>query len=326
MSRGARLDRAGDEVVDEADDRRLARRVLQPVDVVAEGIGGGAAGLLEDLADLGLALAVEPPIGRLEIGRIDDLALDLLADREAHRLAGIVVEGVDHGEHERVAAVGQRQNLLVAQEGAPEPLLEQRRVGEIARRGDAQAQEGGQSVGEVLVRDDAEAGQDVLEPLAALGRDLFGARQRVGGDLAAREQMLREAGRPGGFECRHGATIQVVAPGGLRRSIPLSFPAERCHRQREGKGTQVEGMWRKRWPPASMTRAGDWQLGSLPLALRARPGMTSGYGVTIPTIFTTSKFEPLTWESSPTRWSLFQPSFGAPETYQLLPLSATIMP
>src|ERR1700730_7413135 len=52
----------------------------------------------------------------------------------------------------------------------------------------------------------------------------------------------------------------------------------------------------------------------------------SHYGVTIPTILTTSKFDPATCRSSLTNASLFHLESGAPLINQLLPLSATIIP
>jgi len=52
----------------------------------------------------------------------------------------------------------------------------------------------------------------------------------------------------------------------------------------------------------------------------------SHYGVTIPTILTTSKFDPATCRSSLTNASLFHLESGAPLIKQLLPLSATIIP
>ena len=154
-------------------------------------------GLLEDLVDLRFAFAVEPLIGRLEIGRIDDLADDRLADREAHRVAGVGVERIDHRHHDRVAAFLERQKLLVAQEGAPELVFQHRLGGQIARGGERDAQIIRKRVGEVLVGDHAEPRQHMLQPLAAFARDLLGTRQRIRRDLAFVEQILGETGRPG---------------------------------------------------------------------------------------------------------------------------------
>ncbi len=108
---GAALDRAGDELIDEADDRHLARQIAQPVDileqlVVGADLGGGAG----DLAERRLLGLVEPRIGGLEIRRQGDARQDPLAARHLDRARGVIVERIDHGDDQALAAVGERQH------------------------------------------------------------------------------------------------------------------------------------------------------------------------------------------------------------------------
>ena len=115
---GAHLDRAGDQAVDQPDDRRLAGEILQPIEIGVAVVVVAFARRFVDPLDGGAAVAIEPVAGRLDVGGKGRATQHRLVEGEGERARGPVVERIGHRDDERGLALGDRQDARLLQEGA----------------------------------------------------------------------------------------------------------------------------------------------------------------------------------------------------------------
>ena len=132
MSEARASTRAVDQLVDEADDRRLAGQVLQPLGVLAAAFA--VAEGIDDVAERAAGAAIEPLLSLLDIRRNGNAARNRLSRRYRHRARGEVVERVGHRQHDRLPGFRHRQDPAVLQELEAERAVEKRLVGKLLGR------------------------------------------------------------------------------------------------------------------------------------------------------------------------------------------------
>ncbi len=150
--RGLGFDGAGNQLIDQADDRGFAGEVLEPRDVLF-GRLGTAGRVFQDLGGIPVVLGVgiEALEGSLELERDGDGDLDALAESRRHRVTRELVERIGHGEHRAVGGLGDRQGVRLAQELRIQPVDEKRRVGIIGGADQWRVEEQCQRFGKALI-------------------------------------------------------------------------------------------------------------------------------------------------------------------------------
>ena len=125
--RGLGLHRPGEDLVDQADHRRLARHVLQPLGIVlacvARGVVGGRTRFLVRIQALQCGI---------QLDRYSDLQAHAHVDGGGNGRGDEAVERVGQRHHQRFAVDRDRQGARVAQEAGLQGVGEQRQVGRIA--------------------------------------------------------------------------------------------------------------------------------------------------------------------------------------------------
>jgi len=232
---GALADGLEDDLVDEADDRRLVHQLAEAVE--AHLLVGGPD---PDLPDHGLQVLVEGRVlvqGPLEVVQGDDGRHDLVAGVAAHVIQGQDVEGVHHAERELPVGepegddlvaprhvLGEDQHRLLVREDLGEvqvlqPQLAGHRAGHLRLRGDAHLQE---HLPEPLPRP-LLALEGLLQPLGCeeprLDEDLPQPPAPAGGGAAALPVRLRDG--VDGVAC-HGVLASYRRAGAARGRMPLS--------------------------------------------------------------------------------------------------------
>ena len=130
--RGMRLDRPCDQLIDEPDDRRLARKILEPLRIlfrrlgVSDHIGEHLCGITA-VAQFG----VEPFESRFELDRHRHRHGDGPANGDCDGVARKDVERIGHSNNCRISRRRDRDGANPAQKFGFEPILEQGRVGVI---------------------------------------------------------------------------------------------------------------------------------------------------------------------------------------------------
>src|SRR5581483_5682992 len=193
--RRALLDRAVDEQVHEADDRRLAREVAEVVDVLF---------VVGEVLDVGLrrlraAVSVRRravPVRRLEplehVALAREARIDLEPRRDLERLDRVVVRRIGHRDGERSVRLRERDHLRVLQildVEAPERDRVRRKV---ASRDGLHPEVLREERQQVLLGDEAEVQEEPLEPLAPLLLEPLDLAQVILADAALLEQELLE--------------------------------------------------------------------------------------------------------------------------------------
>ena len=187
---GLRLHRTGDEVVHQADHGRLARHVLQAAHVVLARLAGvRRAGL----GGNGLAAAVEPLQRPLDVAGGHHPALHRPLQQVAQGGGGLGVERVGDGHQQAVAPVGDGDDAVALEELQLQAVRHQRRLGQLARVQQRQAEELGQQAGEVRLGDQPEPGQHQVEALAGLP---LRPERPVQGQLVQHAAAGQEGGQP----------------------------------------------------------------------------------------------------------------------------------
>ena len=194
---GMGFDRARDHLVDQADHRRLAGEVLEPLGILLGGLGVG-----DDLVQHRLAVAFRRP-ARNKAGRVPLRARSAPRPRPrpAGRCAAATALRVNTSSGSTIAstaplvALGDRQRVRLAQEFGPQPIDEQRLVGVVCRRHQRCRDQLRQRLGEPALADQAELRQHPVEPAAGLGGDAARALQGALVDGAAVDQRRAEPGQ-----------------------------------------------------------------------------------------------------------------------------------
>ena len=198
----ARVDGARDDAVDEADDRRLAGAVPQPLQVMLAGI---------DLDD-GLLAAVGPRVlgieGRdqtLEFRRRDDLETERMVDDEANGLHRHLIERVDHRQDQGVALDPQRHDAVLGDETRRQLVRKQTHVRRFVWPIEGHVQELRQARGEIPIGHDAELRQHLIEAIAGRFGDALRPLQR--------QRIERAAGQEAGKGMGEGLVARINAQG-----------------------------------------------------------------------------------------------------------------
>src|SRR2546427_8758599 len=212
--RGALLDRAADEQVHEANDRRLGGEVAQVVAillVVAEDLELRVV-RLRGRAPRGVPAAVDR-LERFEhVALAREARLDLEPGGELEALDRVVVGGGGHRHGERAVRLRERQRFGVLQELEVQVAERQGRAREIAPVDGLDAQVGGEERKQVLLGDETQVEEETLQPLAPLLLEPLHLAQVVLRDAALLDQELLERAVR---EFLHGAPS----------SIPACFPS-----------------------------------------------------------------------------------------------------
>ncbi len=184
----AHLDGAGDELVGEADDRRAACEILQPLDIVLR-VGGrrGAVGFDRPARD-----GVEPLMRRVDVGQSGDARLDALLGAQLDGADRHLVERIGHREGDRLRPVGERQHLGMAQEIAAQHLLQRGLLGKLGGVGDGDAEPLGQRLGHLALGDEAELREQRQEMLVAGAAQAQRPVEPGRGELAAGDERLAD--------------------------------------------------------------------------------------------------------------------------------------
>ena len=120
--RGSGFYRPGDQPIDDPHDRRLARQIAQPLDIV---LGAEVSLLTDGLHDLaGGAAAPEQAFeGGLDVGGHADPGQHRLAGEQLHRADRVAVERIRHGHGQASGGIGQGQNARLFQKIDADPLV-----------------------------------------------------------------------------------------------------------------------------------------------------------------------------------------------------------
>ncbi len=121
--RGARLDGAGDEQIDQPYDRRLAGAVPELLDVLAGALVGPPARRLGDLRDRRFTLRVKPLESSVDISGIGHVAQHRLSSGEPHRRRRLVIERVRHGDGDAIGTLGDGNDAGLLKEFSAEHAL-----------------------------------------------------------------------------------------------------------------------------------------------------------------------------------------------------------
>jgi len=183
----------GDQRVDETDDRRFARQILEALEIGVAIVVLALAGRVGDPVDRRAAFAVKPLIGRLDVGRQRDPTPDLLVEGEFERADRPIVERIGHRDDEGSLALGERNHPRLLEERPPEALGGDGLGREVRGVEDRRPDQLGISGGQVAaLGDEAELGGDMVEPLAAFRFEAPGAfKCRSGQEPAARQPLSR---------------------------------------------------------------------------------------------------------------------------------------
>ena len=163
--RGARVHGPRDHPADDPDDRRLARQIAQPSDVV---LGAETAGLdgLDQLAGSGAA-AVQALERRLDVAGRRDPGLDRLAGEQLHGADRVVIERISHRDREAVLGLGERQDVRLLEKVDADPLALDRQVGKVRGPGERQLEQLRERLGDVALGHQAELDQQAVQALGA---------------------------------------------------------------------------------------------------------------------------------------------------------------
>jgi hypothetical protein len=138
--------------------------------------------------------AVEPLERRVDLVGRGDVGLHPLARSHLHGGDHIGVGGVGHGERELLVVLAQRHGLRVAQELGRDALFQQRQLGVVGRLRERQVELVGERVGEVAPRNHAQAQQDGPDLVARVALLELQRTLEVGAvELAALDQDLTDS-------------------------------------------------------------------------------------------------------------------------------------
>ncbi len=239
---GALLDRARDDAVDDAHDRRLGGEVAQALDVVLGAELALLARGLDDLADR--AAAAEHALERgLDVGRHADPGQHRLAGEQLHRADRVAVERVGHRDREAVLGLGERQDARLLEEVGAHPLAVQRQVGIVGLARERQLEQLGERLGDVALGDQAELRQQHVEALVVGLLDPLRAGEPGAVEPAALAQPLAE--RPVDLGCLVGQRLEGLRRHDLRLRPPPVSPAPAARTARPARTPARDGARRR---------------------------------------------------------------------------------
>ena len=190
----SRIERIGDDVRDEADDRRLGREILQLLHVgVEREIVAALLDVAHDLPDGGAVCAVQPLERRIELARNCDPRLHLAAGEHAKRADRVLVGRIGHREGDLVLVLVERQCARLAQEARRDALLENREFGIAGRVDEREAELERERLGDVALRGQPERDEQRAQLFAAVLLDAQRAIEPGRVELAALDQDLADA-------------------------------------------------------------------------------------------------------------------------------------
>jgi hypothetical protein len=139
---------ARDQLIDQPDDRRLAREILEPLGIFLDRLSVGRD-FIEDRAVVSfLGLGVEPLESGVDLDRDRNSHGHGLPERGRDRLAGKAVERIDHGQENAVRLGFYRHGPGPAQELRLEAIGEKRLVGVLSRMHERDVQQLCQALGQ----------------------------------------------------------------------------------------------------------------------------------------------------------------------------------
>ena len=264
MSEALDLDRPGDQSIDDPHDRRLARQIAQPLDIV---LGAEVSLLTDGLHDLaGGAAAPEQAFeGGLDVGGHADPGQHRLAGEQLHRADRVAVERIRHGHGQASGGIGQGQNARLFQKIDADPVSGRRQIRIVRLAGERQIQQLRQYFGHLPLGDQAELRQKQVQRGVAGLADLLRAAEPGGIQPTALDQQPPECLVDGSsvvrrrrqFLRRHRPAISLAddhrpeqpdQPEGERKMRPEGDPAgpgEFTATERSGQG---EGKPKRRQP------------------------------------------------------------------------------
>ena len=194
--RGAQLDSPVDQVIDQPNDRRLAGRVLQALQILDAVVDGVLGMIGQDPLDGAVAVAVGPRQGRLDVGRHPDPAVDLPPQAQAESIDHEGVERIGDRQHQALALVAQGDRLGVLEKLRADPIGERRILGIVVRARQGQVEARSKGLGHLALADQPKLDQAPVEALARVLAQARGPLQAGGiqGPAVdqARAQSLQE--------------------------------------------------------------------------------------------------------------------------------------
>ena len=181
-----------DQEVDQPDDRRLARQVAQPLDIVVGRALLARRGGVDDLGERRAGGAVQALERRLDRGRRGEAQQHRLLGDQLDRARRVAVVGVGDCEHDARGAVGERQHERLLEELHADLAVEHHGVGKLVGLRERQAEARRERGGHVGLGDQAELGQQPVDPLAAALLQAARALEPRRVELAAADQQLAE--------------------------------------------------------------------------------------------------------------------------------------
>ena len=207
---GLRLDRAGDDLVDQPDDRRLARQILEPLRIILEHLPARRLRVRRFFARTRFRIEAVECV--FEFDRDRDLADDGTSGRCRDGCRREAVQRVGHRQHERAVMRGHWDDARMAEEGRLQ-AIRYNCLRWVAIRGhDRQAKHGTISFGEAALSDQSQLDEHAFQGLAVLVRHLTGALDRLEIALATRDQDFREVVAFVLRACFGQVRIQVTPP------------------------------------------------------------------------------------------------------------------
>ena len=160
----ARLDGSRDDLVDQADDRRFAGEVAQPLDIGIKHIEVCRHVVAGSIVRALTGLATVQSIERcFQLGRYCDRAPNRSPDQQRDCIFGKPVERVGHGHEQAVWCVGDWQQARFAQESEAQTILKQRPLGIFLGADERQLEDSGGRFGEVAFGNQAEFSQHMKQ-------------------------------------------------------------------------------------------------------------------------------------------------------------------
>ncbi len=221
------LDRAGDDLVDQPDDRRFAGEILEPLGILLMRLAA-AFEIADDLVPADTLLGIEAGERGIELDRHTDLEGDMTAGRGGDDLASKAVDRVSHGDRHRPVIGGERDCMDLAQELRLQPIRQDRFLRIALGTGDLEAEQDRIGFREAALRDEAELDQHEIEPLSGLGRDTPGTVERLRIDEAVLQQQLDERVDRGFRGVEGGDRPRCLDGHGVAGTDQLSFWRKMC--------------------------------------------------------------------------------------------------
>jgi hypothetical protein len=188
--RGALVDRPEDQLVNQPDNRRLARQVFQAISI--DGVIIRAGRHIHRFGCDHFVAAMKPLDRRFQFRRHGDAGLHRPLGEHADRLDREAIERIRHRQRDAVGIHRQRQDMRFFQEARADLVLQNRQVGIVALSDQGQTEMAGHCRREVSFGDKAQPRQELEQPLGRVGLEPKGPVETARVELPRLDERLAE--------------------------------------------------------------------------------------------------------------------------------------